>query len=122
MVTKEQKPVKTIVSETRGRASLVSRQSDEYNWPQLIVLSDKTRRTCQHSRITSLSAATSEARDILVVVAIPRAAKCCGNVLKAEVKRNNLTPLVRSNKAGCLDQCEHGPTVAIYPQAIFYAA
>ena len=27
---------------------------------------------------------------------------------------------MRSNKAGCLDQCEHGPIVAIYPQAIFY--
>lgn len=28
--------------------------------------------------------------------------------------------MVRANKAGCLDQCEHGPTVAIYPQGIFY--
>jgi (2Fe-2S) ferredoxin len=27
---------------------------------------------------------------------------------------------VRANKAGCLDQCEQGPTVVIYPQAIWY--
>jgi (2Fe-2S) ferredoxin len=40
--------------------------------------------------------------------------------LKAEVKRRGLTPLVRANKSGCLDQCELGPTVVIYPQAIWY--
>ncbi len=42
------------------------------------------------------------------------------NAMKAEVKRRKLAPLVRANKAGCLEQCEHGPTVAIYPQNIFY--
>ena len=40
--------------------------------------------------------------------------------MKAEVKRWKLNPLVRANKAGCLEQCEHGPTVVIYPQGIFY--
>jgi (2Fe-2S) ferredoxin len=39
---------------------------------------------------------------------------------KNEVKRRGLDPLVRANKAGCLDQCELGPTVVIYPQAIWY--
>jgi (2Fe-2S) ferredoxin len=39
---------------------------------------------------------------------------------KAELKRHNLGPLVRANGAGCLDQCEHGPVVVIYPQAIWY--
>jgi (2Fe-2S) ferredoxin len=28
--------------------------------------------------------------------------------------------LVRANKAGCLDQCELGPTVAVYPDAVWY--
>jgi (2Fe-2S) ferredoxin len=28
--------------------------------------------------------------------------------------------LVRANRSGCLDQCERGPTVVIYPQAIWY--
>jgi (2Fe-2S) ferredoxin len=31
-----------------------------------------------------------------------------------------LKGLVRINKAGCLDQCEHGPTVVIYPEAVWY--
>ncbi len=39
---------------------------------------------------------------------------------KKELKRRKLTPLVRANQAGCLDQCDLGPTVVIYPQAIWY--
>ena len=39
---------------------------------------------------------------------------------KTELKRRGLGPLVRANQAGCLDQCELGPTVVIYPQAIWY--
>jgi (2Fe-2S) ferredoxin len=27
---------------------------------------------------------------------------------------------VRANKSGCLDQCEHGPTVVVYPEAVWY--
>lgn len=42
------------------------------------------------------------------------------NAFKVELKKRNLGPLVRANKAGCLDQCELGPTVVIYPQAIWY--
>lgn len=42
------------------------------------------------------------------------------NLFKAEVKRRGLDPLVRANKSGCLDQCELGPTVVIYPQEIWY--
>ncbi len=39
---------------------------------------------------------------------------------KTELKRRGLGPLVRANQAGCLDQCEQGPTVVIYPQGIWY--
>lgn len=28
--------------------------------------------------------------------------------------------IVRANKSGCLDQCEHGPTVVVYPEAVWY--
>ena len=28
--------------------------------------------------------------------------------------------LVRANKSGCLDQCEHGPTVVVYPEGVWY--
>ena len=39
---------------------------------------------------------------------------------KKEIERRGLKPLVRANAAGCLDQCELGPTVVIYPQGIWY--
>ena len=42
------------------------------------------------------------------------------DLFKTEVKSRGLAPLVRANKAGCLDQCELGPVVVIYPQAIWY--
>ena len=39
---------------------------------------------------------------------------------KAELKKRRLGGSVRANQAGCLDQCELGPTVVIYPQGIWY--
>jgi (2Fe-2S) ferredoxin len=42
------------------------------------------------------------------------------DAFKSEVKRRGLKSTVRANSAGCLDQCELGPTVVIYPQAIWY--
>lgn len=39
---------------------------------------------------------------------------------KAELKSKKLGPTVRANMAGCLDQCELGPVVVIYPQQIWY--
>ena len=39
---------------------------------------------------------------------------------KQELHRHRLNGLVRANQSGCLDQCELGPTVVIYPQAIWY--
>ena len=27
---------------------------------------------------------------------------------------------VRANKSGCLDQCEKGPTVVVYPETVWY--
>ncbi len=43
-------------------------------------------------------------------------------LFKDALKKYNLGAQVRSNKSGCLDQCEHGPTVVIYPKAIWYGA
>lgn len=42
------------------------------------------------------------------------------NRFKSELKKRGLGPLVRANSAGCLDQCELGPTLVIYPQEIWY--
>lgn len=40
--------------------------------------------------------------------------------LKAELAQRKLGPQFRVNQAGCLDQCELGPTVVIYPAGIWY--
>ena len=40
--------------------------------------------------------------------------------LQQLAKTAGLGNTVRINKSGCLDQCEHGPTVVIYPEAIWY--
>ena len=42
------------------------------------------------------------------------------NELKAAAKAKGLGPLVRVNSAGCLEQCELGPTLVIYPQEVWY--
>ena len=41
-------------------------------------------------------------------------------LFKESLKRRGLNGKIRSNKSGCLDQCEHGPNVVIYPDAIWY--
>jgi (2Fe-2S) ferredoxin len=41
-------------------------------------------------------------------------------LFKKEISKRGLKPLVRANESGCLDQCELGPTVVIYPQGIWY--
>jgi (2Fe-2S) ferredoxin len=50
----------------------------------------------------------------------PAAAGSLRSAFKAELKRAGLAATTRANAAGCLDQCEHGPVVVIYPQAVWY--
>jgi (2Fe-2S) ferredoxin len=53
---------------------------------------------------------------------------CCkakgGVELRDELKKvlgtRGLSKLVRANNAGCLDQCEHGVTVVVYPEQVWY--
>ncbi len=40
--------------------------------------------------------------------------------LSQAVSAAGLKTIVRVNKAGCLDQCEHGPTMVVYPEAVWY--
>ena len=40
--------------------------------------------------------------------------------LQQAVRAAGINPVVRINKAGCLDQCEHGPTMVVYPEAVWY--
>lgn len=39
---------------------------------------------------------------------------------KEEVAKRGLKKTVRANQAGCLDTCEFGPSVVIYPDGIWY--
>ena len=50
----------------------------------------------------------------------PGGSEALRTAFKAAIQHDGLAPLVRANKAGCLDQCELGPVVVIYPQAIWY--
>jgi len=41
-------------------------------------------------------------------------------LFKKRIKELGLNITVRANSAGCLDACEHGVTVVIYPEQIWY--
>ena len=40
--------------------------------------------------------------------------------LKSQLKKIGLSKLVRANNAGCLDQCERGVSVVVYPEQVWY--
>ncbi len=54
--------------------------------------------------------------------------KSCGEVcglelvkeFKKQMKDLNLNSRMRAQKSGCLDACEYGPSVVVYPEGIFY--
>ena len=50
----------------------------------------------------------------------PQGTEALRNAFKSEIKKRCLGPLVRANISGCLDQCEHGVTVVVYPEAVWY--
>jgi (2Fe-2S) ferredoxin len=53
---------------------------------------------------------------------------CCASKGASEIRSRlkklaydaKLRGRVRINKAGCLDQCAHGVTVVVYPEAVWY--
>ena len=51
-----------------------------------------------------------------------KGAEAAFNYMKAQVKKLNLSGegKVRINRAGCLDRCNEGPLMVIYPEAIWY--
>jgi len=40
--------------------------------------------------------------------------------LKSELSARGLGKRIRANNAGCLDQCEQGVTVVVYPEQVWY--
>ncbi len=41
--------------------------------------------------------------------------------IKGRVHEAGLKGKVRVNKAGCLDACQHGPSMVVYPDDVWYA-
>lgn len=39
---------------------------------------------------------------------------------KKELKARGMEKEYRAQRTGCLDICEHGPSVVVYPDAVFY--
>lgn len=50
----------------------------------------------------------------------PDASNHLHKVFKKALAEQGLNRRIRANKAGCLDQCEHGPTVVVYPDGVWY--
>lgn len=42
------------------------------------------------------------------------------DALRAEIQKRGLKFIVRINNAGCLDACEHGISMVMYPEGIWY--
>ncbi len=42
------------------------------------------------------------------------------DALKAELKKRGISKVIRANNAGCLDQCEEGITIVVYPEQVWY--
>ena len=41
--------------------------------------------------------------------------------LKIKIKDLKLNKKIRINKSGCLDRCESGPVMVIYPEGVWYS-
>ncbi|MFD2519333.1 (2Fe-2S) ferredoxin domain-containing protein [Emticicia soli] len=58
----------------------------------------------------------------------PAPKKSCGSIhgnelveaFKASIKEKGLQFDVRAQKAGCLDACAFGPSMVVYPEAVWY--
>jgi (2Fe-2S) ferredoxin len=50
----------------------------------------------------------------------PDARAALQKLFKQKLAERGLKGKVRANQSGCLDQCEHGPNLVIYPEAVWY--
>lgn len=50
----------------------------------------------------------------------PEGKRALQSLFKVALSRRGLKGSVRANAAACLDQCEHGATVVVYPDAVWY--
>ncbi len=50
----------------------------------------------------------------------PEGTAALQKLFKQKLDALGLKGRVRANQSGCLDQCEHGPNVVVYPDAVWY--
>jgi (2Fe-2S) ferredoxin len=50
----------------------------------------------------------------------PDGTEALQKAFKKALAERGLNRRIRANKSGCLDQCEKGPTVVVYPDAVWY--
>jgi (2Fe-2S) ferredoxin len=50
----------------------------------------------------------------------PQGAAELQKTFKKKLAERGLRGRVRANQSGCLDQCEHGPNLVVYPEGIWY--
>ena len=50
----------------------------------------------------------------------PDATDALQKAFKKALAERGLSRRIRANKSGCLDQCEHGPNVVVYPDGVWY--
>jgi (2Fe-2S) ferredoxin len=54
----------------------------------------------------------------------PSCGEECGLALvkefKKAIKDKGIAVKVRAQRTGCLDACEHGPAMVVYPEGVFY--
>jgi (2Fe-2S) ferredoxin len=50
----------------------------------------------------------------------PKNAEGLVQAFKETLAREGLRSEVRAQKAGCLDTCEYGPSVVVYPEGVWY--
>ena len=41
-------------------------------------------------------------------------------LFKQKLAERGLKGRIRANQSGCLDHCEHGPSVVVYPEGVWY--
>lgn len=50
----------------------------------------------------------------------PKSSEALVPLFKEALKKKGAATEIRAQKAGCLDVCEWGPTVVVYPEAVWY--
>jgi (2Fe-2S) ferredoxin len=50
----------------------------------------------------------------------PTGGEALQKAFKKALAERGLNRRIRANKSGCLDQCEKGPTVVVYPDTVWY--